>query len=99
MSLAAMANVSMVVVLFFLIFAILGVQVGAARGGAGDAGVARMRLCTHAHLRPPLRPPNPMRQLFAGKFWSCNDTSVPDRAACVGSFLSPDTGEVRLAGG
>lgn len=29
MSLAAMANVSMVVVLFILIFAILGVQVGA----------------------------------------------------------------------
>lgn len=59
MSLAAMANVSMVVVLFFLIFAILGVQ------------------------------------LFAGKFWACNDAAVPDRAACVGTFVSPDTGEVR----
>jgi hypothetical protein len=26
-------------------------------------------------------------QLFHGKFWSCNDTSVPDKAACVGTFV------------
>ncbi|KAI8464917.1 MAG: Ion transport protein-domain-containing protein [Monoraphidium minutum] len=58
MSLAAMANVSVVVMLFFLIFAILGVQ------------------------------------LFSGKFYSCNDTSVPDVAACTGTFVLEETGEV-----
>lgn len=26
-------------------------------------------------------------QLFHGKFWSCNDTSVPDKAACTGTFM------------
>jgi hypothetical protein len=37
LSLAAMGNVSIVVLLFFLIFAILGVQVRCARGGQRDA--------------------------------------------------------------
>lgn len=32
-------------------------------------------------------------QLFHGKFWSCNDTSVPDKDACVGTFM--EDGEVR----
>lgn len=59
MSLAAMANVSLVVLLFVLIFAILGVQ------------------------------------LFSGKFWACNDTSVPDHNACVGTFMDPRSGQVR----
>lgn len=59
MSLASMANVSLVVLLFFAIFAILGVQ------------------------------------LFAGKFWSCNDPTVGGRESCVGTFVSPDGGEVR----
>jgi hypothetical protein len=26
-------------------------------------------------------------QLFHGKFYSCNDKSVPDRAACTGTFV------------
>jgi len=26
-------------------------------------------------------------QLFHGKFWSCNDTAVPDKEACIGTFL------------
>lgn len=26
-------------------------------------------------------------QLFHGKFWSCNDPSVPDKDACTGTFL------------
>ena len=43
LSLASMANVSIVVGLFFLIFAIMGVQ------------------------------------LFGGRFWTCNDTSVADK--------------------
>lgn len=38
LSLAAMGNVSIVVLLFFLIFAILGVQVGSRRGGWGPQG-------------------------------------------------------------
>lgn len=29
-------------------------------------------------------------QLFHGKFWSCNDTSVPDVTACVGTFMLDD---------
>ena len=61
MSMAAMANVSVVVLLFFIIFAILGVQ------------------------------------LFSGKFYSCNDASVPDRAACSGTYVDPDTGQVRAS--
>eukprot|EP00775_Hariotina_reticulata_P006841 gene6841-7059_t len=52
LSLAAMGNVSIVVLLFFIIFAILGVQ------------------------------------LFHGKFFSCNDKSVPDRAACIGTYIN-----------
>lgn len=63
MSLAAMANVSLVVMLFFIIFAILGLQ------------------------------------LFCGKFYSCNDGSVPDKAACTGTYVDPDTGLVRPEGG
>ena len=49
LSLASMANVSIVVGLFFLIFAIMGVQ------------------------------------LFGGRFWSCNDTSVANKVtkACI----------------
>lgn len=43
LSLASMANVSIVVGLFFLIFAIMGVQ------------------------------------LFGGRFWSCNDTTVANK--------------------
>ncbi len=62
MSLAAMANVSLVVLMFFIIFAILGVQ------------------------------------LFSGKMWSCNDSGIPDHAACTGTFLDPETGLVRLSG-
>lgn len=50
LSMAAMGNLSLICVLFFLIFAILGVQV------------------------------------FAGKFYSCNDTSVPNKAACQGEY-------------
>lgn len=49
LSLASMANVSIVVGLFFLIFAIMGVQ------------------------------------LFGGRFWSCNDPSVPNKVRpCFG---------------
>ena len=54
-----MANVSIVVGLFFLIFAIMGVQ------------------------------------LFGGRFWSCNDTSVAnkvDRAFFVHLVLLPSAG-------
>ncbi|KAA6417024.1 MAG: voltage-gated ion channel superfamily, partial [Trebouxia sp. A1-2] len=50
LSLASMANVSIVVGLFFLIFAIMGVQ------------------------------------LFGGRFWTCNDISVANKAACTGYF-------------
>ena len=55
LSLASMANVSIVVGLFFLIFAIMGVQ------------------------------------LFGGRLWSCNDTSVAKKGtnACIlGSMLA-----------
>ncbi|KXZ47565.1 hypothetical protein GPECTOR_34g724 [Gonium pectorale] len=55
MSLMSMANVSIVCILFFLIFAILGVQ------------------------------------LFAGRFYRCNDNSVSGKAECVGNFTSPIT--------
>ena len=50
LSLASMANVSIVVGLFFLIFAIMGVQ------------------------------------LFGGRFWSCNDTSVPNKVRRMNEF-------------
>lgn len=30
---------------------------------------------------------SPCVQLFHGKFWSCNDTSVPDKTACTGTFM------------
>ena len=33
-------------------------------------------------------------QLFSGKFYSCNDTSVPDQAACTGTFTLPGTEQV-----
>lgn len=69
LSLAAMVNVSIVCVLFFLIFAILGVQ------------------------------------LFSGKFYSCNDTTVANKAEClcldvnppplVCNFTDPATNQVR----
>ncbi|WIA28050.1 hypothetical protein OEZ86_010635 [Tetradesmus obliquus] len=58
LSLAAMGNVSIVVMLFFLIFAILGVQ------------------------------------LFHGKFWSCNDTSVAGKDECFGTYITADGLEV-----
>ncbi|WIA07983.1 hypothetical protein OEZ85_007455 [Tetradesmus obliquus] len=58
LSLAAMGNVSIVVMLFFLIFAILGVQ------------------------------------LFHGKFWSCNDTSVAGKDECFGTYINADGLEV-----
>lgn len=35
--------------------------------------------------------------MFYGKFWSCNDTSVPDQAACVGTFV--DDGVVSAEAG
>ena len=41
----------------------------------------------HATLRPA-------RQLFSGKFYSCNDATVPDHAACTGTFVDPDSGLV-----
>ena len=50
LSLASMANVSIVVGLFFLIFAIMGVQ------------------------------------LFGGRFWACNDTSVPNKVPSSPDF-------------
>lgn len=33
-------------------------------------------------------------QLFGGKFYSCNDSTVPDQASCVGQYVDPDTGLV-----
>ena len=58
LSIGAMVNVSVVMLMFFVIFGILGVQV------------------------------------FAGRFYRCNDPSVPDRAACVGSYYDPNVGNV-----
>ena len=58
LSIGAMVNVSVVMLMFFVIFGILGVQV------------------------------------FAGRFYKCNDPSVPDRAACVGSYYDPIVGNV-----
>jgi hypothetical protein len=54
LSLASMANVSIVVGLFFLIFAIMGVQ------------------------------------LFGGRFWTCNDTSVANKVSYPSAMHVPD---------
>jgi hypothetical protein len=112
MSLAAMANVSLVVVLFFFIFAILGVQVRLGRVTTAPGDISKSRLGwgggNSRNSRPltllactprlcPLLLPSP--QLFGGKFWSCNDDSVPDVTACTGNFTDPATNQVGPGGG
>ena len=32
-------------------------------------------------------------QMFNGRFYSCNDTSVAGRQECVGSFVDPESGK------
>ena len=56
LSVGAMANVSAVLLLVFVVFGILGVQI------------------------------------FAGRFYRCDDPTVPNKAACVGTYVHPVTG-------
>jgi len=58
LSIAAMVNVSIVCLMFFFVFGILGVQ------------------------------------LFSGRFYRCNDTTVAGKDECVGSFYSSETGQL-----
>lgn len=60
LSVGAMVNVSVVMLMFFVIFGIMGVQI------------------------------------FAGRFYRCNDPSVRHRSECVGSFAHPTEGDVEL---
>lgn len=60
LSVGAMVNVSVVMLMFFVIFGIMGVQI------------------------------------FAGRFYRCNDPSVRHRSECVGSFAHPTEGEVAV---
>lgn len=107
LSLAAMGNVSMVVLLFFLIFGILGVQVGWGKQRSSQPVFMTatlpvdFKLCSvHCAQRAVSQRTSPRLclshvpcgdfcpvQLFHGKFWSCNDASVPDQTACVGTYM------------
>jgi hypothetical protein len=60
LSVGAMVNVSVVMLMFFVIFGIMGVQI------------------------------------FAGRFYRCNDPSVRHRSECAGSFAHPTEGDVAL---